>query len=269
MNVWNSLRATFISALHHPHLWLLQFFGNVVIAVIFALWLHIPETGLGLTAQFVIAVMLLAGALVLQGGTLNLCADLSQKQKPSLAPSFKNALKHSIPFAIPLALVYLLLYFVAGLDNYQYEFPGYLRSEFPASLRRHISEGTMDNLYVAFVAFLRWILAPGLLLPLAALGASAGFRGLLQMRAWGRSLRNLSYWIVLIAAALVTVYCNGQIMRWTLHSEGPAVTKEGIWFGIRLLVAYLLGLFSWLWICFMLARARVGPPPATAQKVAA
>jgi hypothetical protein len=48
------------------------------------------------------------------------------------------------------------------------------------------------------------------------------------------------------------------------------VTKEGIWLGFRLFIAYLLALFSWLWVCCMLARARFRPdPPAASQRAAA
>lgn len=271
MTVWNSLRSTFVSALHHPRMWLLQFFGNVAIALLFAAWLHIDvATGFQVFLNAIVALLVVVLALFLHGGTLAYYAELSENKTAALVPSFKKGLKHLLPFAIWVAILYFVLGLVAKLDNYQYEVPGYLRSSFPAWLRRMLSEDAMDNLYVAFVGFLRWILAPGLLLPLALSCTSAGFRGFLKFAAWGRSLRNVAYWIVLVAAALIGVYCTGKLMDWRLHPQGPAVTKEGIWLGFRLFIAILLGLFSWLWVCAMLGRARFRPdPPAESQKAAA
>jgi hypothetical protein len=271
VTVWNSLRSTFVSTLHHPRLWLVQWFGNVAIGLGFGLWLNIADTyWWELFFQFLLAVLLVVAALLLHGGTLNYCSDVCENKTSGLIPAFKNALKYLPAFAIWVVIVYFLLQFVAKLDNYQYEIPGYLRSEFPAWLRRHISENAMDNLYVALVAFLRWILVPGLLLPLGLLCTKLGFRGFLQFRSWWRSVRNMAYWIALLLAALIGVYCTGKIMDWRLHPEGPAVTKEGIWLGFRLFVVYLMALFSWLWVCCMLARARFRPdPPAASQKAAA
>lgn len=271
MTVWNSLRSTFVSALQHQRLWLLQFFGNIVVALLFVLWLRIPDSyWWQLLFQFVVAVAGLVGVLVLHGGTLNYYSDLAKEGKSPLPSAFWRAMKHLPAFVIAVAIFYFVLYFVDKLDDYQYQFPGYLRSEFPAWLRRLVSENAMDNLYLGFVAFLRWTVVPGLLLPLWLLCADIGFRAFGQLRFWGQALRSLSYWIVLILAGLIGVYCTGKLMHWMLDSNGPAVTKEGIWLGFRMLIAYLLALFSWFWVCSMLARARSRPgPPAAEQKVAA
>lgn len=273
MTLWNSLRSTLVSALHHPWLWLLQFLGNVAIFFVFVSWLHIDlATRWQVFLNGLVGLIVIVGALLLHGGTLNYYSELSQNKdkEATFFPAFKNALKHLLAFAIWVAILYFLLHFVAKLDDYQYEFPGYLRSEFPAWLRRIFSENALDNIYTGFVACLRWIVVPGLLLPLGSLCASSGFRGFLKFPAWGRSLRNLPYWIVLVVAALIGVYCTGKLMGWTLNPDRAAVTKEGIWLGFRLFIAYLLALFSWLWVCSMLARARFQPePPAESKKAAA
>lgn len=270
MTLWNFLRSTFLAALRHPRLWLLQFSGNLAIVLGFGLWLHIPDSyWWQLFFQFVIALLLVAAALVLHGGTLNYYSDLFDDEKAPLSGAFTKAVKHLHAFAVWAAVFYLVLHFVDKLDDYQFAFPGYLRSEFPAWLRRHVTENAMDNWYQGFVACLRWVVVPGLLLPLGLLCADAGLSGFIRFRAWGRSLRRLSYWIVLILAALIGVYCSGKIMGWKLHPEGPAVTQEGIWLGFRLFIAYLLALFSWLWVCATLARARFRPDKSTASQKAA
>ena len=271
MTLWNSLRSTFVSALHHPRLWLLQFLGNVAIVLTFSAWLHIDvATWWQVFLNFLVGLLVIIAALLLHSATLNYFVDLYQNKTASLGPAFKNAMKHLPAFAIWTAILYFLLQFVSKLDNYQYELPGYLRSEFPAWLRRHVTENAMDDLYVGFVAFLRWVLVPGLLLPLGLLCANIGFGGFLKLRAWWSAVRNLAYWIVLFAAALIGIYCNTKLMSWTLNPGTATLTGEKVWLAFRLLVAYLLALFSWLWVCSMLARARFQPdPPEASQKAAA
>ena len=266
MKLWRSLSATFVSALRHPRLWLLQFFGNAAILLIFVLWLHIPDAyWWQLLFQGVIVIVLLVGALLLQGGTLNYYSDICDNKAAGLKPAFWSALKHLPAFAIWAFIVHFLLHLTGHLDEYQYSFPGYLRSEFPAWLRRHISEPGMDSFYAGFVAFLYWVVVPGLLLPLGLLCANSGFRGFLRLRAWWRAIRNLAYWIVLIVAALIGVYCSTKLMDWKLNPNTATLTGEKVWLAFRLFIAYLLALFSWLWVCSMLARARPQPDPPAAS----
>ena len=120
-----------------------------------------------------------------------------------------------------------------------------------------ISEPAIRNLYICFIGFLRWVLLPGLLLPVALLCADKNFRGFIQLRAWSRMLRNVSYWVVLIIAALIGVYCNVKILGWTLNPKTASLGAEKVWLGFRLIVVYLLAIFSWLWVCAMLARSRL------------
>ena len=271
MKLWKSLSSTFVSALHHPRLWLFQFVGNAVIIFTFILWLQIPDSyWWQLFFQAVIALGMLAGALLLHGGTLNYCSDLCDDKNATLRPAFKNAFKHLPAFALSLAVLGVLLYFALKLDNYQYQLLGYLRSEMPAWLRRHISEHAMDNLYNGFVFIIRWIVVPGLILPLCLLCVRTGFRGFIRLRAWWRAVRNLAFWIVLILAAIVGVYCTGKIMYWLLNPKTATLTGEKIWLVFRMFVSSLLVLFSWLWVCFMMARANTQPdPPKASQKAAA
>jgi len=271
VKLWKSLSATFVSALHHPRLWLLQFFGNVLLALIFIWWLRVdPDTGWDVFLNVLIALIFLAGALLLHGGTLNYCSDVYEGKDGGLKPAFRNALRHLPAIAVSVAIFYVLLYFTDKLDNYQYQLPGYLRSEFPAWLRRRISEPAMDNLYDGLVFVIHWIVIPGLVLPLCLLCARTGFRGFISLRAWWRTVRDLAFWIVLIVAVLIGVYCTGKIMQWKLDPKTATLGAEKVWLAFRLLVVYLMALFSWLWVCSMMARARPQPdPPAASEKVAA
>ena len=270
MKLWNSLSTTFLSAFRHPWLWLVQFLGNIVLIVIAALWFQIGvEHWWNLLFQLFIALFVILGVLSLHSGTLNYFSGLPDNRK--IKPAFKNAFKHLPAFALWAAIFCTLLYFLDKLDNYQYQFPGFLRSEFPAWLRRLVSESAMDNFYAGFVGFLRWVVLPGLLLPFGLLAATIGFRGLIMFHSWWRAIRNLAYWIVLIVAAMIGVYCTGKIIsQWRLDPKTSTLGGEEVFVVFRFLFAYLLALFSWFWVCGMLARARPQPdPPAASQKAAA
>lgn len=271
MKFLNSLRATLISAVRHPRLWIVQLLGNVVIVLTFALWMNIDvATGFTVFLNFFFGLVLIVEVLLLHGGTLNYFTDADANPAPGMGKAFKSALRHLPALVIFAAIFSCVVWLLGMLDDYQYSFPGYLRSEFPAWLRRHISEPGMDHFYIGFLAFLRWVVIPGLLLPLGLLCAGLGFRGFISFRAWGRILRRFAYWVVLIFAALVGAYLNTKILHWTLNPDTSTLGEQKVWFGFRLLVAYLLALLSWLWVCAMLAyTARKPDPPAASQKVAA
>ena len=271
MTFINSLRTTFISALRYPRLWILQFLGNAILITVFVLCLHIPDAHWWeVFLQFVIAVALIVGLLVLHGGTLNYFTDVNVNPAAGIVNSFKNALKHLLALLVFGAIYGCILWLIGKLDDYQYAFPGYLRSEFPAWLRRLISEPAMDDFYLGVLGFLRWVVVPGLLLPVGLLCAGLGFRGFISFRAWGRILRRLAYWVVLIVAAILGVYLNSKLLHWTLNSDKSTLGGEETWFGFRLFVFYLVALLSWLWVCAMLAyTARRPDPPAASQKAAA
>lgn len=273
MRLWNSLSASFVSALRHPRLWLLQFFGNAIIALVFAAWLNFPDAHWWqLVFTFIVGLLLIVSVVILHGGTLNYYADIREDEGAGLLDAFAKALKptHLLAFALWAIIVYFLFQLVTTLDAYYYSFPGYLRSEFPAWLRRLISENAIDNFYLGFVNFLCWVVVPGLLLPFGLLCAEEGFRGFIMLRKWAQIVSNWRYWIVLVLAALIGRYCVGKIMSWLLDPKTATLSGERIWLAFRLLIAYLLVLFSWLWICAMLGRARSGPePPAESQKAAA
>jgi hypothetical protein len=271
MTFWNSLSTTFVSALRYPRLWILQFLGNAIIITVFILWLHIPDAyWWQLFFQAVIALALIVGLLVLHGGTMNYFTQVDGQNTAKFGTPFKQALKHLPAFVIFVAVFYVVLHFVDKLDDYQYEFPGYLRSEFPSWLRNHISEERMDNLYLGFIGLLRWVIVPGLFLPFGLMCAEFGFRAFTSLGAWRRTVSRFAYWVVFILAAFIGVYFTGKILNWLLNPLSATLGEEKTWLAVRMLVAYLLALFSWLWVCAMLAHSGRQPdPPAAAQKVAA
>ena len=268
MTYWQSLRESFVSGFRHPYPWLLQFVGNAIILVSFAGWLNIGEAHwyqLFFTA--VLGLILIVATLTLHGGTANYYATVQQEKTTTLRPAFITALRH-LPALLIWAAVFLYVRHLSGkLDDYQYAFPGWLRSEFPAWLRRIISEPAMDNAYECFVGLMRWVIVPGLFLPLGLLCAENGFRGFAKFRPWLRTLLNWAWWTVLVIASLLGVYCVDKLLHWTLNPKTATLGGEKTWLAFRMFVAYLVAIYSWLLVCSMLPRARL--PRSTAAKKAA
>ncbi len=256
-------RETFTLVLRTPRLWGVQFLGNALILALFAGWLRLPEAHWwDLLLNALVIVLVVAGAMVLHGGTLNYFQSAHADRSALLTPEFKKALRHLLAIAV-WAVVFFFLWFQADrLDGYQYSFPGYVRSEFPVWLRRHITETGLTDVYLFVVTALRWVVLPGLLLPWALLAAEQGFRGMVQVREWVKIIRHVSYWVVLALAATVGVVAIGVLLEWKLNPETATLLSEEISLVLRLLACYLIGLFCWLWVCSMLGRLRSGGQPA-------
>ena len=248
-------RNAFAGSFQNRRLWLIQFFANPVLFALFAAWLLIPVAR---TWQIILNAVLAAGivvaALVLHAGTLNYFCDRSGDEGAALKLAFGRALRHLAAVAVWAGAFYLIWELVGKLDEYHDAVPTFIRSMFPAFLRQLISLGVITALFDGFVFVLRWIVAPGLLLPLALRAADVGFRG------WGRAglatwkavIASLQYWGVVTLAAVLGVFASGRIMDWTPRSADPTFAGETISLILRLLAAYLLALFSWMLACSMI-----------------
>jgi hypothetical protein len=254
---WDSLREVFVPSLANLRVWLLQFFGGIVIALAFVGFLQTGETLGPLILGCLLILIAAVVWLTLDGGTFNYYLDQQRGQTSLLKPALIRALKHIVSLAILAVVFYLLRLLVDKLDDYHYSVPGYLRSEFPAWLRRNVSETRVQNLYDLFIFFLRWIMLPALLLPFASLCADRGFRGFVAVRTWARMLRNRSFWGVLIVASILGILVPTEILGWRLDPKTATSTSEAIFLGFRMFLGYLLVLSAWLMVCSMLARARM------------
>jgi hypothetical protein len=153
-------------------------------------------------------------------------------------------------------ILHVFEHLISEMDVYQQALPGYLRSGFPAWLRRMISEPRLDAIYADLVWLLRWIVAPGLLLPFAMSAAGRGFRGLIAFGDWRRTIIKRVYWITVVIASVVGVYCVNKLMGWKLNPETATLAGEQASLAIRFFFASLLGIFAWLLTCSMLGRLR-------------
>jgi hypothetical protein len=261
---WSSLRDALTLSLKSWRLWLVQFAGNAIIFALFLGWLRVPEAHWWqLLFQALLILALIGAVLVLHGGTLAYFQSAHENQTAQLVPAFRKALQHVLALAVCVFLLHFAWAWSGHLDVYQTSLPGYIRSEFPAWLRRMISEPALDNTYTFLLFVLRWVILPGLLLPFLLFCADKGFRGLVAFRDWGKTVRNLAYWIALVVAAIVGVYFVEVVMGWRLDPKTSTFRGEEASFVMRQLLAYLLALFSWLFVASMLGRtSRVAQPAA-------
>jgi hypothetical protein len=250
-------RNAFRDCFHAGRLWLVQFFANPILLALFVAWLLIPvASNLHLIFNFVFVFLLFAATLTLHAGTLNFFGDRQRSESAHLWPAFRRALRHLIPVAMGVALFCLLWLLVAKLEAYQSNFPVYVRSTLPVSLRRHITLPALDTLFSAVVFIARWILVPGLLLPLLAQAADRGFRGFGPegLSAWRKSMFSFVYWLVLLFAALLGVFATQKLMAWTPDFKTSTIHLEAVSLGVRLFFAYLFGLTAWMLTCSVVGR---------------
>jgi uncharacterized membrane protein YidH (DUF202 family) len=257
------LREALALVLRTPRLWGVQFLGNALIFAAFAGWLHLPVAHWwDVLLNVILIALVVMGAVVLHGGTLNYFQAAHAERTAPLTPEFKKALKNFFAIAVWAAVFFVLWFLVEKLDDYAYSFPGYVRASLPSWLRKHTTDTGFTDTYTFLLNVLRWVALPGLLLPPAALAAEHGFRGLVQFREWGRTLKRASYWIVLLLAVIVGVVLVALLMSWKMNPKTATLRGEEASLFFRLLSSYLLALFSWLLLCSMMGRLRGAGEPA-------
>jgi len=244
------------AALRAPRLWLLHFFGNAALFFLFYEWLRIPEARLWqLALNILLGAALVFAVLLLQCGTLAWLRDASRSEGAPLADSFRRAVRRLLPFLAFLLLAWILWAIADAFSPSGEAAPLFLRSMMPAFLRRMISLAALSHVTAAFSFALQWILVPGLLLPLGVMAADIGFSAFArrQWKTWRSALACRQYWAVVALAAVLIFYAAFPLASWTPRSEHPTFAGETASMVIRLLLAYSLGLASWLPLCSMAA----------------
>jgi len=257
MSRFEEPRLILAGSLRSGRLWLLQFFLNPILAGLFAVWLLIPEARIWqLGLNVLLALVIAAAALVLHAGTLNYFSDQFREQPAAVITAFGRALRHFASIALCAVVLYLVWALAGGLDRYRETFPTYVRSTLPVFVRQHLSLGVLTGTFGLLAFQLQWVVVPGFLLPLVLLAADQGFRGLgpVGWKRWGSTITSLHYWLVLTFTAFLGVYGSGTILGWRPSSASPSFAGETTNLTFRLLLAYGLGLFSWMVTCSLIGR---------------
>ena len=248
----------FKDGLRSWRIWLIQFFGNLLLFGLFAGWLLLPVANAWyLVLNILLAALFLVAVFILHGGTLNYFYSRSHKEGATLGSVFVRALRNLLALAVSAGAAYLLWMVVGKADAYQETLPAYLRSMTPMSLRKHASLAAFKQSFDACLFALRWILVPGLLLPFWGSVSRLGFRGFGRegLAAWKASLGRISYWGMVVFSALLGVLATEKIMESKPDFRTSTFARETLSLISRGLVSYLLGLLAWLLVCSAAGRA--------------
>ena len=266
MSRFEEPRLVLAGSFRSGRLWLLQFLVNPILAGLFAAWLLIPEAKLWqLGSSVLLAVLIVAAAVLLHAGTLNYFSDQSREQPAAIRTAFERALRHFAAIVVCAIVFYLVWTLAGGLAGYQETFPTYVRSTLPAFIREHIPAVVLAGFFDVLVFLLQWVAVPGLFLPLILRAADQGFRGFGRAgwKTWKTTTASLHYWLVLAVAALLGVFGSNTLLGWRPSSESPTFAAETANLALRMLLAYGLGLFSWMVVCSL-----IGSRAGSAQNVA-
>jgi hypothetical protein len=262
------IRGAIAGTIRHRALWCVQFFGNALLAILFAVWLLIPVANdWNIILNVFVALVIAVAALTLHGGTLNYFRDGDRSDAATLKGAFWRALRHVVAIAICVGVFYLLWQFMNWVDGYSDSVPAYLRSTMPAWMRRHVTLSFLHWAYVWKAFTLRWLIIPGLILPFVMATADVNFRGFWRAggAAWKRCVLSLSYLLLLLIAVLVGVLAGPAIFGWTPNFATSSLRFETFSLAIRVIVAYELGLWAWMLACYAVTRASLAPGDSPAD----
>jgi hypothetical protein len=252
------VRGALAGTLRGRRLWLVQLFANPLLAALLAVWLLIPVANKWYVVLNVfVALVIVVLAIVLHGGTLNYFRDRDRDERAPLKRAFVRALRHVLAIAVCVGVFYLLWLLMDRVDAYSDSLPAYLRSTMPVWLRRHITLTFLQSAYTWIAFAVRWLVIPGLILPLVMATADLGFHGFWRagFDRWIRAVWCLAYWFLLAAAVLAGVLAAPAIFGWTPNFATSTLRFETFSLVVRAICAYELALWAWLLACYTVTRA--------------
>lgn len=227
-----------------------EYVGIAALIALGLLWTRIPEKyGWEVALTFVLPVLVIAAFLWLQAGLVR--GFLKPGWVPEAASkNEEDAAPHWVPIA--WGATTLLLWFVIGwvlwnlLDRFDQHIPGwaaYLNSKFDPHQRAHWASYPHLSRDLSWAEWaLRWVVVPGLLIPVGCCSAAWGVLRMPLRRAL-RVWASWKWWPVVIAWALI-----GEAWPQTWFESQPyGAVKAQVWRVIlKLAAAYLLGVTGWV-----------------------
>lgn len=204
-------------------------------------WTRIPEKHAWQVAlSLLIPILLAAGFLMLQAVTMRRLLRRPASEPEAGLPQATLAWGAATWMAW-LGIGWLAWSLLDRFDDQIQLWSGYLNSRFGAGARTSIAtEEHIAWLFTYLERALRWVVVPGLLLPLSS-SAAWGVRRL----PWKRVLLiwlNWRWWPAVIAAALIGVEWPRELFTAAPHGSVSAQ----VWrVAIKLIAAYLLAVSSW------------------------
>lgn len=248
---WTDMLRDGLARLRRGWIWVIgEYLGLSMLIALGLLWTRIPEKNGGqVTLTLALPVLIAAGFLWLQAGFVR--GFLQPATDAAEATEHVGDQQQVwVPFAWGAAT--LLVWIVIGwvlwvlLDRFDdriWQWAAYLNSKFDLHARgrwasyAHLSR---DLGWAEWV--LRWVVVPGLLVPVAVCSAAWGILRLPWRRTAGLWV-SWKWWPVVIAWALI-----GEAWPQTwFDSQRQGTVREQVWrVGLKLAAAYLLGVTAWV-----------------------
>lgn len=220
-------------------LWLMHLLGNALLLWCAYYWLSVGESSIARLAwSATLAVLMVAAAVWLHGTGF----AFFRTDRSTIGPAMRTALRTLLPLFV-LAVVAMVLYWLlAWWRDYSAQPSFKIASYLTLKLRKPVKPATPQAVFNAVLWVVRWAIVPIVLLPVASSIASQGWGGFLGA-GWKRS-RQWKYWIQVVLLVLAGVWLPLHLITWVpwFASFGMQMTS----FLVRLLIAYLLFVASWL-----------------------
>ncbi|UWZ82282.1 hypothetical protein [Occallatibacter riparius] len=240
----------------------LQFVGIAVLISIGLLWTRIPEkNAFEVALTLFVPLLVAAGFLALQAAYLR-----SLLREPAEPEQHEVSLAlGALTLLLWIAIGWILWNFIDRFDANDYQWAMYLNSRFDPDMRSRIL--TYDHLSKGFdyaAWLLRWVLVPGVLLPL---GCTA-FYGL-RRGPWRRILRvwiAWRWWLVVLLLALI-----GDVLpRYFFVGDPKGSVQAQVWRVIlKLIAAYIVSVLCWILALAWSAALVISPLEASPSSPAA
>lgn len=245
------------SLLHSKRIWLIHFVANPILFAGFVAWLFLPvATDFHLLLNGSVIIALVAAALVLHAGTLNFYSERQAAGHPLVREAFSRAIRNILAIAACSALIYVFWALLDCSAQWQLELPLYIRSLLPEFIRQHLEPWCFQIAIEGIVFAVRWVLIPGLVLPLLLEASDSGFRafGKSGIAALKNSVKRSSYWLLLLIAAVAGLVAPSSLLEWTPEFKDPTLRLQVFSLIARISAAYILALASWLLVCALVGR---------------
>jgi hypothetical protein len=233
----------------------MQFVGLALLIAAGLVWTRIPEKNVfEVILTLVVPLLVAAGFLALQAGFLRslLRSNAAMGETPQPETSFALG---ALTLLLWIAIGWVLWSFIDSFDARTEAWASYLNSRFNADFRARVFTYQHISTWLDYGGWLlRWVIVPGLLLPL---GCTALFA--LRRTPWRRIVHlwiNWRWWPMVIILALV-----GETLPQTFFSADPKGSVQAqIWRVIlKFIAAYLISILCWIIALAWAATLLIGP----------
>ena len=179
----------------------------LLIFLLYALWLHVPDaSALDVIGSALLALLAVAVAGAGESALLLRLAGRARMPERLL----RGALLLLAGAVLWFGWNALLDHLRGSYDSNDLLWAGYLNSRFPHQLRNSFSYGHILSWLRWMWAMLGWIGAG-----LIAIGVFAGSASVRPLRAAGCALRSITYWAALVAGTMAATAITGALVNWT------------------------------------------------------